>query len=242
MIDGKKVLGLIPARGGSKGLPGKNLIEVHGRPLVAWPIKAALDAEFVDTVILSTDSDEIAETGREHGAEVPFMRPDELAADSSSSQSVIEHAISWCSSHGQEFDYIVLLEPTSPLTTGKDVDKALLRLHARRDIADSIVGISRLEATHPRFNVFLDEQGLIVSSDDYGAGVRRQELDDVFFYEGSLYISDVPTLLKTNGFYHERTLGYVVPKWQAFEIDDIIDLVCVRAIFEHLDEVKHAAK
>jgi len=238
MIDHKRVLVVIPARGGSKGLPGKNIIEVNGKPLLAWPIMAALGAACVDKVIVSTDDEKMAGVAQEHGAEIPFMRPAELATDTASSISVLEHAITWLQERNDLYDYIVLLEPTSPLTTGRDIDKALRKLHANRDIADAIVGVCRLEVMHPQFNVTVNGRGLIESEHGFSAPIRRQDLEDTYYFEGSLYISDVRKLLEKKNFCHDRTLGYIVPKWQAFEIDDAIDLMCVRTIFSHLDEVK----
>ena len=192
----------------------------------------------MDKVIVSTDDEKIADAAKEHGAEVPFVRPSELAADTSSSISVLEHAICWFKDRGESYDYIVLLEPTSPLTSGGDVDKALMRLHQNRDFADSIVGISRLEATHPEFNVILNDQGLIETVRKSNAPVRRQDLETLYYFDGSLYISDVQALQEKKNFYHDRTLGHTFPKWQAFEVDDVVDLICVRAIFSNLNEVK----
>lgn len=240
MIDNEKVLVLIPARGGSKGLPGKNIIELCGLPLLGWPIKAAKKSKYVDRVIVSTDDKKIAEVAASQGAEVPFIRPEELATDQASSASVIEHAVSFFEGKGNTFSYLILLEPTSPLTEAEDIDKALLTLHSKRHIADSIVGVSKLEGTHPAFNVLIGKDGLIkpFMKPEFESVYRRQDIEDVFFFEGSLYISDLSVFLKKLSFYHDRTLPYIVPKWKAFEVDDMTDLICIEAIMKNMNRLK----
>jgi len=232
MIDNEKVLVLIPARSGSKGLPGKNTTELCGRPLLGWPIKAAKESIYVDRIVVSTDDPEIAAVAVSQGAEIPFIRPEELAMDQSSSASVIEHAISFLAEKGDTFSYLILLEPTSPLTDAEDIDKALLTLHSKRHLADSIVGVSKLEGTHPVFNVVFDKDGLIkpFMKPEFESVFRRQDVEDVFFFEGSLYISDLSVFLKKMTFYHGRTLPYIVPKWKSFEVDDIVDFKIIEAL------------
>jgi N-acylneuraminate cytidylyltransferase/CMP-N,N'-diacetyllegionaminic acid synthase len=238
MIDGKNVLAIIPARGGSKGLPRKNVRIVAGQPLVAWPIQAALGSGYVDRVICSTDDSDIAAAARAAGADVPFMRPAELAGDTASSMAVVIHVLGRLEAAGSAFDYVALLEPTSPLTESGDIDSALERLHATREQADSIVGISKVEAAHPEFDVRVDAQGLIAPylAADFTSLKRRQEIEDLFFLDGSLYISDVGAFRNQGSFYHSRTLGYTMPRWKAFEIDEFVDLVCVEALLLRRNE------
>lgn len=239
MINGKKVLALIPARGGSKGLPGKNIMILNNRPLVGWPIAAAKGSKYVDRVIVTTDDKQIAQIAAEQGADVPFLRPAELATDSSHRTGVIKHALDFCHSQGEDFEYLVFLEPTSPLTEAEDVDSALAKLVASRDIADSIVGVAKLESGHPLFNVLINDKGLIrpYSGRDFGESFRRQDIPDVYFFEGTLYISVVGVFLEKE-FYHSRTLPYVVPKWKSLEVDDIVDFVCIEAIMKNLSKIK----
>lgn len=240
MIDGGRVLAIVPARGGSKGLPRKNLRQLGGRPLVAWPIAAARGTPVIDRVVLSTDDAEIAAAGREAGADVPFMRPPQLADDSASSADVVCHALEALRSGGETYDYLILLEPTSPLTEPDDVARALRRLHASRDRADAIVGISRVVAHHPEYNVLLGPDGVIrpQTTAQFGSAKRRQDIEDVYFMEGSLYASAVDVFLKRRTFCHERTLGYPVPRWKALEIDELMDLVCVEALLARRSELR----
>lgn len=243
MIDNKKVLALIPARGGSKGLPRKNIRILNGKPLVGWPIAAAKGSKYVDRVIVSTDDKEIARAAVEQGAEVPFLRPAELAADKAHRTDVIKHAIEFCRQQSQEYDYLVFLEPTSPLTESKDVDSALEMLNSKMEIADSIVGVAKAESAHPAFTVIVNKQGLMqpYSGQEFGEALRRQDITDAYFFEGTLYISKVDSFLEKE-FYHKRTLAYIVPKWKSFEIDDIVDFVCIEAIMKNLDKIKEDSK
>lgn len=240
MIRQKKVLALIPARGGSKGLPGKNLKLLGAKPLIGWPIQAAMQSKSVDKVVVSTDSIEIKNVALEQGAEVPFMRPAELATDTASSMSVIEHALRFFETTEEPFDYILLLEPTSPLTDADDIDSALEMLDSKRDVADSIIGVSKVEATHRDYNAVLNEKGLLEPYLKGGlkSDIRRQDFSEIYFDEGTLYISDVSVFIEKARFKHERTLGYIVPRWKAFEIDEIVDLVCVEAIIKNMHLIK----
>lgn len=240
MIDGKRVLALVPARGGSRGLPRKNMRPLAGRPLVAWPVVAAIGASVVDRVIVSTDDAEIAAAAKAAGADVPFMRPAELATDTASSMMVVRHALDMLVSAGDRYDYVVMLEPTSPLTESDDVDQALTSLHGARDRGDAIVGISRVEATHPEYDVRLGQDGLIrpYAAPDFRSLKRRQDIEELYFLEGSLYATAVDAFLAKGSFYHDRTLGYVVPRWKAFEIDTLVDLICVEALLMRRDEMR----
>jgi len=240
MINDKKVLALIPARGGSKGLPGKNILPLHDKPLIGWPIQAARKSLYVDKVVVSTDSQEICQIALKQGAEVPFLRPAELATDTASSMMVVEHAIRFWENQGEPFDYLVLLEPTSPLTEAEDIDKALEMLDAKRKIADSIVGVSKVEATHPTFNITVNKNGVLEPyfTKELSSGIMRQDIQDLYFFEGSLYISDISVFLETLRFNHDRTLGYIVPRWKSFEIDEMVDLICVEAIMNNLQRIK----
>ncbi len=230
----RRVLAVVPARGGSKGLPGKNLRMLAGKPLVAWPVGAARDSGVVDRVIVSTDDRAIADAAATHGADVPFLRPAHLSGDTASSMDVIRHALQTLAEAGDRYDYVVMLEPTSPLTRGIDVAQALQRLVAQRAHADAIVGISRVEAAHPEYDVLVDAQGIIrpYAAPDFSSLRRRQEIAELYFLEGSLYISDVAAFLDRGSFYHARTLGYAVPRWQSLEVDEEMDLICIEALLE----------
>lgn len=231
MIDGKKVLAIIPARGGSKGLPGKNSRLLSGKPLIAWSIEHALNCPEIDMTIVSTDDTEIATISKSFGAEVPFLRPDYLSGDTASSIDVIFHAIDFLKEKGQDFDIIVLLEPTSPLREVDDVSGALKKL-VQTPALGSVVGVSQTENVHPAF-LYREEEGMLKP---YLAkqpnNLRRQELEELYFLEGSVYVSFINVLREKKGFYHDKTGAWIVPRYKSFEVDELVDLICVEALMK----------
>ena len=235
MINGKRVLAIIPARKGSKGLPLKNIRPLGGKPLLAWPIAAARASVHVDRVIISTDDQGFADIAVTHGAEAPFLRPAELASDTAPSIGFILHALDTLAEAGDVYDYVVLLEPTSPLTEGSDVDSALDQLIAAE--ADAIVGVSRLEATHPAFAVRKADDGVITpfAAATFGDMPRRQDIEPLFVLDGSLYISSIDALRRERGFCHARSVGYETARHKAHEVDDLVDFICVEAIASNLN-------
>ena len=239
MINGKSVLAIIPARGGSKGLPRKNILSLSDKPLIVWSIEAARESKYIDKCIVSTDDDKISNIVKKFGGEIPFKRPAHLATDESTTFDVLEHGINFFKNQSVEFDYLVLLEPTSPLRDSNDIDEAIMILHEKRNIADSIVGVSKVEATHPAFDVSINKAGLIRPYMGESFKVfRRQEIEELFFFEGSIYVSDIEVLLKEKGFYHDRTLPFVVPRWKSLEIDEIIDLLTAETVLKNLSLIK----
>jgi len=240
MINGKRVLAIVPARAGSKGLPGKNVRLLAGKPLLAWPIAAARASAHVDRVIISTDSQAFADIAVEHGAEAPFLRPAELASDTAPSIDFILHAVDTLAAGGDVYDYVVLLEPTSPLTEGSDVDAALTQLVAAD--ADAIVGVARMEAVHPAFAVRKAQDGGITpyASATFGEMPRRQDIEPLFSLDGTLYASTVEALRRERGFCHTRTLGYESARHKAHEVDDLVDFICIEAIASNLDTILEA--
>ncbi|TWC68374.1 cytidylyltransferase domain-containing protein [Herbaspirillum sp. SJZ099] len=242
MINDKKVLALIPARSGSKGLPGKNIRLLHGKPLLTWPIGTARASRYVDRVILSTDSVEFAEVGKKAGAEVPFLRPAELASDTAPSIGFILHAIDALKAAGDCYDYLVLLEPTSPLTEAHDVDSALETLENNRQYADAIVSVAELASTHPAFAVRLDNNKLMSPyvAKSFGQLPRRQDIEPLFSLDGSLYISSIEALRHEHGFCHKRTMSHIMPRYKSHEIDDLVDFVCIEAILSQQDLIKQS--
>lgn len=238
MYKNNSFLAIIPARGGSKGLPGKNIKELCGKPLVAWSIEAGLKSKYVDEVMTSTDDEKIAEISKKYGASVPFLRPSELASDTATTFDAVKHTIDYYKNElKKEFDYIVLLEPTSPLREVFDIDMAIEILLESR--ADSIVGICKTESQNPAFLVSKNENGLISGYENKDMVVlRRQEIKDVYFFEGTIYVSKTDVLLDKKTFYHDNTIGYEVPKYKSLEIDDIIDFVMVEAIMKYKGNYK----
>lgn len=233
------VLFLIPARGGSKGLPGKNIRPLLGKPLIGWTIETALKAAKAveGKVVVSTDDKAIADTAVAFGADVPFIRPAHLAEDSSSSVDVVLHALDFFENRNEIFDYVCMLEATSPQRDELDVLNALDIL-MRSKSGQSIVGVCRSESGHPSFLALMDEESKLIRPYEGEKFVfkRRQEIDDVYFFEGSMYISKVDTFRNRKSYYHENTLGYEMPKWKAHEIDDLVDFITIEALMKARQE------
>lgn len=231
-----RTLALIPARGGSKGLPRKNVLDVAGKPLIAWTIEAALAARHVDAVVVTTDDPEIAEVSLAHGAEVPFMRPAEFALDTSPSIDAVLHALDALAADGRTFDYLALLEPTSPLRTPGDIDRAIEMLVAHEAEADAVVSVGEVHMEHPSI-VKRIVDGRLEPYVPQGTRVtRRQDLDRAYFPYGVVYLSKVSSLRETKSFYPVRTMPMLIERWQNYEIDDIYDLLCVDAILSYRHE------
>lgn len=231
MFKDKNILAIIPARGGSKGLPGKNIKPLLGKPLIGWTIEQAKQSKYIDEIFISTDSQEIADVVKSFGVEIPFLRPKELATDISPSSEFILHTIEYYKQQGKNFDYILLLEPTSPLRDVADIDIATERL-INNAKAKSIVGVCKVEAAHPSFLAKISKEELLIPFSKELKTLRRQDINDVYFFEGSLYISDLTTYENRKTFYHELTLPYVVSKYKSFEIDDILDFHIIEKIMD----------
>lgn len=233
MYKGKRILAVIAARGGSKGLPGKNIKVLAGKPLIVWTIEKALESRYFDRIIVSTDDKAIARVAEDNGAEVPFLRPDELASDHANSVDVVIHAINFLKDRGDEFDYIALLEPTSPLRKDDDMDRAIETLVDAGDSADSLVSLGKITLEHPWVAKKVEKSGYMAPFvESTGKVARRQELKDAFFPYGVIYLSSVSSLFKHRTFYPERTLPLFIERWQCYEIDDIYDFITVEAILK----------
>ena len=232
MINGKRVLAIVPARSGSKGLQGKNVRDLCGKPLIAWSIEQGLACEYVDTVLVSTDSEEIAVIATQYGANVPFIRPAALAGDAASSIDVLFHAIDYLISLGETYDYVVLLEPTSPLRDVTDISGAL-ELLVENGNSESVVGVAKTEASQPAF-LFVVRDGLLCPmSGAQPTGLRRQDLKEDFYYlEGSVYVSSVASLRKNKSFYHAAAAPWVIDRYKMTEIDELSDFIVAEALMK----------
>jgi len=240
MINGKRVLAIVTARSGSKGLPNKNIKVLGDLPLLAWPIIAASESTYVDKVILSTDSEQYAEIARTYGATVPFLRPVTLASDQASSIDVIIHALDYLAASNDEYDYILLLEPTSPLTEAADIDGAIELLESAGGTATSVIGVSLMETQHPAFSVTRSNDGLITPllGGSFQAMPRRQDLQPIYALDGSLYLSSVESMYNEKTFCHNKTIGMVFDRCKSLEVDDLLDFICIEAVIKHLRHQK----
>lgn len=219
--DKKRVLGLINARGGSKGIPNKNIKYLNGKPLIAYSVIEALACPVIDRVIVSTDSEEIAKVAREYGAETPFMRPPELATDESLQIDTVIHAVEWLEKTGDVYDYVAILQPTSPLRNAEDIKNTIDLLI--RSGADSAITVTKLRGFHPGGLYSANEEGdLEPFVKTNAAGTNRQKLPQYLLRTGGVFAMKV-SVLKQRSLYGQRTVGAVVPASRASNIDDMLD-------------------
>jgi CMP-N,N'-diacetyllegionaminic acid synthase len=218
------VLALIPARGGSKGIPDKNIVELAGQPLIGWTIDAARGANCLDRIVVSTDSDVIISVARGLGAEAPFLRPAALATDHSPSIDVVIHALKWLNNE-QEYapDAIMLLQPTSPLRTSEDILAAVSLFEKNAREGDTVMAVARA-GMHPDLTMKMDASGCLV---DYTKGkkcTRRQDQTPAYGPNGSIYIAWAEDILNGGTFKGSRVLPYLMPEDRSLDIDSEWDL------------------
>jgi N-acylneuraminate cytidylyltransferase/CMP-N,N'-diacetyllegionaminic acid synthase len=211
-----KILGLIPARGGSKGIPRKNVLDIAGKPLISWTIDAALSSKSLSAVVVSTDDPEISEIALRFGAEIPFLRPSELSTDLTPGIDPVLHALSMLPG----FDIVVLLQPTSPLRNGIDIDNCVdLMLQTE---ANSIVSVTEPK-NHPAWTYEIDVQGNIIPVYNSKIINRRQDLQKVYCLNGAVYAAYTEYLIRERSFLGRQTIGYVMPPERSIDVDDMLD-------------------
>lgn len=229
-----KILCIITARKNSKGIKNKNLQKINNKELIFYPIKAALNSKLINEVVVSTDSRKIAKISKKYGAKIPFIRPQKLARDNSPSYQAILHCILYLQKKNKHYDYVVLLEPTSPLTTSLDIDKALKKLITNKINASALVTVTKAQQSHPIFLIKKRKNNLIEPYLSKSFKFRRrQDITKTYFFDGSLYISKVKTYLKKKTFNHSKTLAHELNKYKYIEIDDKIDLQIARLLFNN---------
>jgi CMP-N,N'-diacetyllegionaminic acid synthase len=227
-------IAIILARAGSKGLPGKNMKLLHGKPLIRWSIESLQKSCLRNSFLLSTDSPEIVSYSKQLGVYCPFIRPDYLSSDTATSIDAIEHALKFLKHAEKQYENIMLIEPTSPLRTHQDIDDALSLFYDSG--ATGLVSVASAEDRHSSFLFECDDELRLKSINTEGFKVlRRQDLTKQYYLDGTIYISNTEELLRQRSFVTQNTIGFKVPKWKAAEIDDIWDFVHVEALMRHLN-------
>lgn len=221
------VLGLIPARGGSKSIPRKNIVPLGGRPLLAYTCEAALKSRLLSRVVLSTDDHEIAEVGHRNGVEVPFLRPQELARDDTPSLAVVQHALRWLMMHDDwQAGVVVLLQPTSPLRQSHQIDEAIERLKATG--ADTVVSVIEVPHKHSPYSIMQLKNGYLEyfwKRPTTFNRLRRQELPTLYARNGpAILASRVEVVLDGNKLCGEKTIPYQMSEEDSVDIDTPFDL------------------
>lgn len=218
-----RVLGIIPARAGSKGIPSKNLRPLAGKPLLQYAAEAALAARALSDVILSTEDNKIAAFGRSCGLSVPFIRPQELAADDTPMLPVVVHALDQLQAKGSQYDAVCLLQPTSPIRSAQDIDSCIaLFIESDADCVFSVLPVP--ERYNPNWAYFLDRNGYLYratgSDDPVG---RRQDLPQAFHREGSIYVSRISVITEQQSLYGEKVLPYPMDPLNSVNLDTEAD-------------------
>lgn len=226
MVKGKTILALITARGGSKGIPQKNIADLGGKPLIAWTIEAAKKSAHIDRLVLSSDDPEIIRVAKQLGCEVPFVRPAELALDNTPSMDVILHALD---SLGTQYDYLLLLQPTSPFRTAQHIHEAIEFLF--KTSADSVVSISPVKKG-PELIFYASADGSLTPVVEGLHATRRQDSKPAFEYNGAIYLSHVPYLRKKRSYKTPETRGIELSNFIDVDIDEPKDLAYARYIVE----------
>lgn len=230
MVDGRRVVALVPARGGSKGLPGKNLRLLGGKPLIGWSIDVARRCRLVDRVIVSTDDPAIAGLGKELGADVPFTRPLELATDKAKMYQVVLHAIEWGIGEYGHDGILLLLQPTSPLRTLEDVEGALQKLASPG--VDAVVSVCEVDH-HPLWSNTLPPDGCM--ADFLGPAAlnsNRQDLPAYYRLNGAVYAGRFDYVRDCAGFLGPHTYAHIMPRRRSVDIDDELSLLVAQMIMD----------
>lgn len=226
MINNLKVLALIPARGGSKGIKDKNIYDINGKPLIAYSINAAKNSKYVDDVIITTDSEKIKEVAESFGADVPFLRPAELASDNSKTIDAVVHAINTLKELGRDYDILLLLQPTCPLRTTEDIDNSLELFVSKGCVA--LVSVNKVKE-HPILMRKINEDGIMDNLLNLPSTIRRQDMPPIYKVNGSIYINLIKEL-SNNTSLNDNPLAYITDNEHSVDIDDLDDIERVKNI------------
>lgn len=217
-----KILGIIPARGGSKGIPGKNIRLLKGNPLIYYSIRAAKGSGLVNRLILTTDSVEIAQVGKELGAEVPFIRPAELARDDTPMFPVLEHAVNFVESEGWQADIILLLQPTAPLRQPEQIQAAVQMLTSTK--CDSVVSVVQIPQHYSPDFAYKVEDGLLKPFLDGGGKVtRRQDTRPAYSRDGTIYAFWRDVFFDKHSIYGDDCRPFIIPDHFSCNLDTMDD-------------------
>lgn len=232
MYKEKRILAIVTARGGSKGLPGKNIRMMNGKPLIAWTIEAAKSSKYLDKLFISTDSREIANVCEAYGVSVPALRPQELAQDTTPSTHVLCYTLDFLGEKGEFFDYMILLEPTSPLRNDRDIDR-MIEIAVDNPNADGCISLGRVNTVHPSIIKKINSEGYIIPYIENGkVFYQRQMEDEAYFPYGVGYLVKITAFREKLSIYTDKMLPYFIERWQNYEVDDIYDFECISAIMK----------
>jgi N-acylneuraminate cytidylyltransferase/CMP-N,N'-diacetyllegionaminic acid synthase len=221
MYKNKKILALITARGGSKGIPGKNIKKFCAKPMVYWTIKEALKCKYIDELVVSTDSKKIAAICEKYGAGAPFLRPGKFSKDNSNSIEVAMHAVDFLKAKGKSFDILLLLQPTSPLRVVEDMNKSLELLFRKN--AKAVISVTEAFTTPLWMNTLPKNGSMKDFLPKMLINKSRQSLKPYYQLNGAIFLGFIDYVRKNNTFFGSKTYAYIMPKARSVDIDDILD-------------------
>lgn len=234
MINNKKVLAIIPARGGSKGVPRKNIKELNGKPLIAYTIEEAKKSKYIDKIVISTEDQEIACVSENFGGEVPCLRPKELAQDNSTTVDCVIHMLSWLKENEQYVpDFVCLLQCTSPLRTFEDIDRTIEKMISTG--MDGALSVCEAEVNPYWMSVFNGDK-LEYFLEEGRKITRRQELPEIYRVNGAVYVLTSEALLKNKTFEPERITGYIMKSENSVDIDTLMDFYLCEYILKEREK------
>ena len=217
MINGQSILAIIPARDGSKRLPGKNIKILGDKPLIAWTIIAAQGSSYIDRIIVTTDSEKIAKVSKDWSAEIPFKRPNHLAQDNTTTEEVAYHALCWIKNNESLFyDYFIFLQPTSPLRTKQHIDEAIERFDENRNYCDKVVSVYKLKCYNK--NLIKNKKQIKFNESVIDINKNRKE-KEYFFVNGAIYFCTTQNFLKDNQLYFGDCIPYIMDRKCSLDID-----------------------
>lgn len=231
MYEGKSILVIIPARGRSKGLPGKNLKALCGKPLIGWTIETAKKSRYIDRFVVSTEAPRIARIAKKFGAEVPFLRPRKLASGTSKIKDAIIYVLNRLARNDEHYDLVMMLPPTSPLRNRDDVDDAIRTLFRIKG-ASALISVSESEHQPFWMNTLPYDMSMKSFLDARVKDKNRQELPKYYRLNGAIYAAFTDYFLKEKGFFGKRTFAYLMPKERSVDIDSVLDFYLAEAIIK----------
>lgn len=226
-----RILAIIPARAGSKGIKNKNIIDLDGRPLISYTIESALKSKYIDDVIVSTDGEEIKKISLEYGAKVPFMRPKHLASDTSKTIDTVIYCIDEMKKRGFEYECVVVLQPTQPLRKAYHIDEAI-EMFLDSD-KNSLLSVSKVD-NHPLLIRRINDEQILSRLVNENSTKRRQDFEDYYKVNGAIYINRINEKLNLDTSLNDNELGYIMDKKFDIDIDEELDIEIAKLLLEKL--------
>lgn len=219
MFDNQEIIAIIPARGGSKGIPNKNIYPLCDKPLIAYTIEAAKKSKYIDSVVVSTDSERISEVSKQYGAKVPFLRPDILASDTAKTIDVLIDALDRLQKNNENYHALILLQPTSPLRSTEDIDSAIEYFFANE--CESLVSVSEVKINPVLIRKIVDGKACPILNQS--STVRRQDFEKYYRVNGAIYINKIDELTGQTSL-NDNSLAFIMPVSRSLDIDSLMDI------------------